>query len=295
MTATLARYWPPAPGTPAPEAAVPGTGFPVSGPVPGFHIHLQWFSDDAEAEGKTEQPTEHKLRKLREEEGQVPKSQELSGAVTLILPALVLFFLAPRMLRISVEMLHFFFSRATELDPTQDGIIVGAFLRYLTILSLPILIVAVIAALVSNIIQIGLPLPFAMKPITPNFSKIIPKFGQFVKRIFSADGIWNFWKSIVKMVIIGGVAYTFIRLDFERLANLQRAGLWLGLTTIATIASRILLTCALLLLVLSIPDFLFQRWRFKERNKMSKEEIKKEIKTYEGDPQVKHRIRSRFQ
>ena len=258
-------------------------------------IHLQWFSDDADEEGKTEQPTEHKLRKLREEEGQLPKSQELSGAVTLFLPALVLFFLAPRMLRTFAEMLRFFFTRATELDPTQDAIIVGVALSYIARLTLPVLLVAMVAALVSNLVQVGLPLPFATKAITPNFTKIIPRFGQFFKRIFSADGIWNFWKSIVKMIIIGGVAYTFIRLDFDRLVNLQRAGLWLGLTTVATIASRILLTCALLLLILSIPDFLFQRWRFKERNKMSREEIKKEMKMYDGDPQVKHRIRSRFQ
>jgi len=162
-------------------------------------------------------------------------------------------------------------------------------------LSLPILIVAVIAAIVSNLVQIGLPLPFATKPIIPDFSKVIPRFGQFFKRIFSADGIWNFWKSIIKMLIIGGVAFAFIRLDFGRLVNLQRAGLWLGLTTVATIASRILITCALLLLILSIPDFIFQRWRFKERNKMSREEIKKEMKTYEGDPQIKNRIRNRFQ
>jgi len=258
-------------------------------------VHLQWFSDDAEEEGKTEQPTEHKLRKLREEEGQVPKSQELSGAVTLLLPALVLMFMAPRMLRTCVEMLRFFFTRATELDPTQDGIIMGAFLSYMARLSLPILFVAMVAALVSNIIQIGLPLPFATKSITPNFTKVIPRFGQFVKRIFSADGIWNFWKSIVKMLIIGGVAFAFIRLDFEKLVNLQRAGLWNGLTAVASIASRILITCAILLFILSIPDFIFQRWRFKERNKMSKEEIKKEMKTYEGDPQIKNRIRNRFQ
>ena len=260
--------------------------------APGSRIHLQWFSDDQEAEGKTEQPTEHKLRKLRDEEGQVPKSQELSGAVTLFLPAIVLLFLGPRMLRTSVEMMGFFFTRATELDPIHDGIIMGVFFAYFARLVMPILIVAVIAALVSNYVQVG-PL-FATKPITPNFTKIIPRFGQFVKRIFSMDGLWNFWKSIVKMLIIGGVAFTFIRLDFERLANLQRAGLWLGITTVASIAIRLLITCSVLLLVLSIPDFIFQRWSFKNRNKMSRHEIKEEMKMYEGDPHIKNRIRGRF-
>ncbi|MCL2191195.1 MAG: flagellar biosynthesis protein FlhB [Treponema sp.] len=274
-------HWPPAP------KAIRESPLP-----PSAWIHLQWFSDDAEAEGKTEQPTEHKLRKLREEEGQVPKSQEVSGAATLFLPAILLLFIAPHMLRTCVEMIRFFLTRATELDPTQDAIIVGVFFSYMARLLAPIFVVAVIAALVSNYVQVGA--MFATKPITPNFTKVIPRFGQFFKRIFSSEGVFNFVKSIIKMVLIGGVAYTFIRMDFEKLVNLQRAGLWQGLTTVASIAIRMLITCSLLLMLLSIPDFLFQRWRFKERNKMSKHEIKEEMKMYEGDPQVKGRIKSRF-
>jgi len=256
-----------------------------------FVIPLQWFSDDAEAEGRTEQPTEHKLRKLREE-GQVPKSQELVGAITLFLPAMLLLFLAPYILRTCVEMFRFFFLRAVELDPTKDAIIVGAFLTYLVRLALPILAVAVFAALLSNIVQVGF--MFATKPIIPDFSKVLPQFGKYFKRIFSIDGLWDFGKSIVKMAIIGGVAYTMIRMNINILINLQKATLWQGLNTVASIAIRILITCALLLLVLSIPDLLFQRWRFRERNKMSRQEMKEEMKMYEGDPQIRSRIRSRF-
>ena len=256
-----------------------------------FFISLQWFSDDAEEEGRTEQPTEHKIRRLREE-GQVPKSQELVGAVTLFLPALLLLFIAPYMLRTCVEMLRFFFLRATELDPAKDAIIVGAFFHYLIRLALPILIVAVFSAIFSNVVQVGV--MFATKPIVPDFSKVLPRFGQFFKRIFSIDGLFNFAKSIVKMLIIGGVAFFLIRSDMHKLVNLQKAGLWLGLTTVASLAIRMLLISALLLLVLSIPDLLFQRWRFKERNKMSRQEMKEEMKMYEGDPQVRNRIRSRF-
>ena len=261
-------------------------------PVPEQIIHLQWFSDDADAEGKTEQPTEHKLRKLREEEGQIPKSQEVSGAAVLFLPAVMLVFLAPGMLRTCIEMLRFFFTRATEADGGNWGILGGAFLNYLLRLTVPMLVVAVVAALVSNFVQVGV--MFVTKPITPDFTKVVPRFGQFFKRIFSIEGVFNFIKSIAKMILIGGVAYTFIRLDFDKLANLQKAGLWLALTTVAAIAVKMLITCSLLLLVLSIPDFLFQRWRFKERNKMSRHEIKEEMKMYEGDPQIKNRIKSRF-
>jgi len=258
-------------------------------PLP--HIHLQWFSDAAEEEGRTEQPTEHKLRKLREE-GQVPKSQELVGAVTLFLPALMLLIIAPYMLRTCMEMFRFFFQRAVELDPTKDAIIVRIFLSYLIRLAAPILTVALFSAIFSNVVQVGV--MFVTKPIIPDFTKVLPRFGQFFGRIFSVDGLFNFAKSIVKMLIIGGVAFFLIRSDMEKLLNLQKAGLWLGLTTVASLAIRMLIISSLLLLILSIPDLLFTRWRFKERNKMSRYEMKEEFKMYEGDPQVRNRIRSRF-
>jgi flagellar biosynthetic protein FlhB len=254
-------------------------------------IDLQWFSDNAEEEGRTEQPTEHKIQRLREE-GQISKSQELIGAVTLFLPALLLLFIAPYMLRTCVEMLRFFFLRAVELDPTKDAVLVGAFFSYMAKLILPILAVAVFAALFSNIVQVGF--IFTTKPITPDFSRVLPRLGQFFKRIFSIEGIYNFFKSIIKMLIIGGVAFFLIKADLYKLVNLQKAGIWLGLTTVASIAIRLIIICAILLLLLSIPDILFQRWRFREKNKMSRQEMKEEMKMYEGDPQIRNRIRSRF-
>ncbi|MCL2878954.1 MAG: flagellar biosynthesis protein FlhB [Treponema sp.] len=254
-------------------------------------MHLQWFSDDSEAEGRTEEPTEHKIQRLREE-GQVVKSQELVSALGLLLPALMLLFLAPSMLRTCVEMLRFFLLRSVEMDPTKDKLIAMVFFRYLARLALPILAVAVVSAIFSNLVQTG-PL-FTTKPIVPKFSKVLPRFGEFFKRIFSIDGIYNFIKSLVKMAIIGSVAFILIRSDIEKLLNLQKADPWRGLTAIGSLAIRILIICAILLLILSIPDYMFQRWRFRQRNRMSRQEIKEEMRMYEADPNIQNRIRSRF-
>ena len=255
-------------------------------------IHLQWFADDNEAEGRTEQPTEHKLQRLREE-GQVAKSQELVSALGMFLTALTLLFLAPSMMRTCVEMIRFFLLRATELDPVKDAVVAGVFLRYFVRLVLPILAVSLVSALFSNIVQTGF--LFTTKPLTPDFTRVLPRVGQFFKRtLFSIDGIFNFGKSIVKMAIIGGVAFVLIYTERNRLLNLQKANLWQGLNAVASLAVRMLIISALLLLILSIPDFLFQRWRFRERNKMSRQEMKEEMKMYEADPQIQNRIRSRF-
>jgi flagellar biosynthetic protein FlhB len=253
-------------------------------------IDLQWFA--AEDEGRTEEPTEYKIQKAREE-GRVAKSQELIGALTLLLPALVLFFLAPSMLRTCVEMLRFYFLRAAELDPVKDRIVASAFFAYLARLALPIVAAAVFAALFSNLTQIGF--LFTTKPLTPDFSKVVPRLGRyFQKTLFSLEGLFNIGKSVVKMVIIGAVAFFLIRSEIARLANLQTANLWTGFTAVASLAIRMLLISATLLLLLSIPDILFQRWQYRESLKMSKQEVKEERKMYEGDPLIKSRLRQRM-
>jgi flagellar biosynthetic protein FlhB len=253
-------------------------------------IDLQWFA--AEDEGRTEDPTERKIQKAREE-GRVAKSQELIGALVLLLPALVIFFLAPSMLNTCLEMLRFYFLRASELDPVKDRILAGAFFRYLARLALPIVSSAMAAAIFANLAQTGF--LFTTKPLTPDFSKVVPRLGRyFQKTLFSLEGLFNFGKSLFKMVVIGAVAFFLIRGELERLANLQTATLLTGLTTTATLAIRMLLICAVLLLLLSIPDMLFQRWQYRESLTMSKEEVKEERKMDQGDPLIKSRLRQRM-
>ena len=264
-------------------------------PRSAFPINLQWFSDDdndEDAPGKNFDPTEHKLKSLREE-GQVAKSQELTGAIGLFLTALVLLLLAPSMLRTCVEMVRFFFLRAVDMDPIKDRIVAGNFILYFIRLCWPILLVAVISAIFTNLAQIGGWL-FTTKPITPNFSRALPKFGQYFKRIFSSEGAFNLFKSLAKIVIIGVVAFLFIRSDIEKLVNLQKSDVLTSLTLVAGIAIRMILVVAVLLIIISIADFFFQRWRFRERHKMTMKELKEERKQYEPDPMVQSRIRSRF-
>jgi flagellar biosynthetic protein FlhB len=254
-------------------------------------MDLQWFADP-EDEGRTEEATEERIRKAREEEGRVAKSQELISALVLLLPALALLILAPSMLQTCVEMLRFYLLRAVELDPVKDQIIPTTALLYFARLTLPLIIVGMIAGIFANLIQVGV--LFTTKPLTPKFDRILPKFSKYFGRIFSTEGIFNLLKSIVKMAIIGGVAFFVIRSKIELLINLQTASLWTGISIVASLAIRMLLISALLLLLLSIPDYLFQRYQYMESLKMTKQEVKEERKQYEGDPLVKGRLRARM-
>jgi flagellar biosynthetic protein FlhB len=254
-------------------------------------MDLQWFA--AEDEGRTFDPTETTYRKAREE-GRVAKSQELIAALGLLFPALALVFLAPSMLNTCAEMIRFFFTRINELDPATDKVAPGVFFQYYVRLTLPLLAVAVTAALFSNLIQTRGFL-FTTKPLTPDFNKIIPHFGRyFQKTLFSLEGVVNFFKSIAKMAIIGLVAFFIIRSRINQLANLQKAGLWNGVTLISTMAAQMLIVSALLILLISIPDYLFQRWQFKESLKMTQQQFKEEMKQEEGDPQVRARLKARY-
>ena len=253
-------------------------------------MDLQWFA--AEDEGRTFEPTEATFQRARRE-GRVAKSQELIAALGLLLPALAIIFLAPYMLRTCTEMIRFFFDRINELD-ANDRITAGVFVNYFVRLALQVLIVAMVTALFSNLIQTG-GLLFSTKPIEMDFSKVLPRFGRYFQRtLFSIEGVFNFGKSVLKMAIIGIVAFLVVQSRFRELVNLQTAGLWLGVSLVASLTARLLVITALLLLVLAIPDFIFQRWQFRESLKMTREAAKEELKQDVGDQEVRRRLRNRY-
>lgn len=255
-------------------------------------IDLQWFA--AEDEGRTEEPSEYKIKKAREE-GRVAKSQELVGALGLLLPAATLLMLAPSMGRTLKEMIVFYFSQVSHPDVLGNGsLLAGAFFSYFIKLALPIALVAVVSAIASNVLQVGF--LFTLKPLKPDFSKILPRFGQYFKRtLFSIEGLYNLGKTVVKIAIIAFASYLSIKGEIDHLMALFTSPFWTSVKYVASIAIRLVLEVAVLLLVLSVPDYLFQRRRYMESLKMTKEEVKEERKMQEGDPLVKSRLRQRMQ
>jgi len=254
-------------------------------------IDLQWFA--AEDEGRTEEPSEYKIRKAREE-GRVAKSQELVGALGLLLPAVTLVLLAPYLGRTIREMVVFYFSKVSEADIAGGGgPLAAAFFSYFARLTLPLALVAVVSGVASNLLQTGF--LFTLKPITPDFSKIVPRFGQYFKRtLFSMEGLYNFAKTIFKVALIGVLAYSTVRSELDRLMALFAAPFWLSVKLVVSLAMRLVIEVAVILLALSIPDYIFQRRQYMESLKMTKEEAKEERKMQEGDPLVKSRMRDRM-
>ena len=252
---------------------------------------LQWFAS-AEEEGRTEEPSEHKLRKAREE-GRVAKSNEINGALVLLLPVIAIIILAPWIFKSFVEVIQFYFERSVSAELT-DSALVEAFYIYFIKLVLPIGLCAMVAGVVGNLVQTKGFL-FSTKPIEPKFSKILPKFGQYFKKtIFSFEGDFNVFKSIFKVVVLFIAAYVIISSDIETLLAMMNVSLWSGVCYIAKMAAKILIVAAVVFLGVAIPDYLVQKKQFIESMKMTKQEVKEEYKEMEGDPLVKSRLRQQM-
>ncbi len=251
-------------------------------------IHLQWFAS-AEDEGRTEEPSEHKLRKAREE-GRIPKSQELTGGLVLLLPVLTLILLAPWLLRGFVQIIRFYMERCTTASIT-DGELLIEFLYAMVRMVLPVAAAAIAAGITANIIQ-NKGFIFTTKTIEPKISKILPKFGEYFKKtLFSFEGAFNVVKSIVKVAVIFIAAYLLIRSETRQLVSLMNTNLWDGIVFIAETTAKLLIITSIIFIIIAIPDYIVQKKQFMESMKMTKQEVKQEYKELEGDPLVKGRLR----
>jgi flagellar biosynthesis protein FlhB len=253
-------------------------------------IDIQWFA--AEDEGRTEDPTEQKIRKSREE-GKVAKSSEFTSSIVLIFPIILIGILGPYMLNQMSEMIYFFLSISVQSEVLGESRLIQAFLLYFLKLVGPVVIVAFAAALLSNILQVGF--LFSLKPITPDFNKIKPDIIKFVKKSFlSSEALFNLGKSLFKVAIIGLIAYINIRNELENIVGFLTTGFAYSFKAISIISFKILIEASLFMLVLAIPDYFFQRKQHMESLKMTKQEVKEERKTTEGDPLVRNRLRERM-
>lgn len=258
-------------------------------------LSLQHFA--AEDEGRTEEPTEQKIRKAREE-GRVAKSPEVASSAVLILALVCLALVGPWMARTIGVMVQYFIHQvgaAADKNHTGqvDGAMANAFYNYYFKLCGPIFLISFFAAFAGMAAQVGF--NFTTKPLKADFKKITPNFGKYVqKTIASPEALYNLAKSLFKVFLIGIMAYITIRgaifkiisAPFSPLADAARfiwgrAFLMMGIT-------------AIFLFALAIIDYFFQKRQFTESIKMSKQEVKDELKDSEGNPIVKSRMRSRM-
>lgn len=238
---------------------------------------------------KTEKATSRKRSKAREE-GQVAKSQEIASVLVLLVGMSVLYVFGylfyPQALKVLEQHLGF------EPISNFDKDVCLALLKQNTVsfflLLLPVMGAVFVTAFAANLFQVGFQI--STKGITPKLSKvdIIKGFG----RIFSLKSLMELLKSIVKLTIIGTVAYFAIKGEMGALIKLHNATVAYIFLYILQGIFKIFIWVLLIMMIVAILDYSYQKWQFEKDLRMTKQEVKEEHKETEGDPQVKSRIRS---
>lgn len=260
--------------------------------------NLQFFAKDGPGGEKTEPATQKKLSDARKE-GQVAKSKELVNAVSLFVLFLIIKFYAPSIgtsLMQCFEDCYKLFSIIIgdrRIAPNNNLLIAAigeAGLDILWIL-LPVLLITCIVAFLSNAVQIKWKV--TAKPLQPKLSKISPMGG--FKRIFSAKQVIELIKSIAMIAVIAYVVYDTVKKNFEVLFTFYDITLKQAIQLTGQIIVDLGIKISAIFLIIGFADLFYQKFKFKEDMKMTKQETKDEYKQTEGDPQIKGQIRRRMQ
>lgn len=253
---------------------------------------LQLFA--AEDEGRTEEPTEYKKRKAREE-GKVVKTQELISALILLFGFVSIYIIFKYVMKNSVGMMVNYLGMVDEVARSSDTNVIYLLKPILPLMVrfiAPIFGVVFIAALAGNVIQVGF--KFTTKTIQPDLERINPNpIRFFTKVLFTRQAAVNLGKSIFKIAAISIVSYLLVRKDIHTIAKTIDMGIVQGVKLALIIAFKLIMVTGGVLLVLSLPDYLFQRFEHIESLKMTRQELKEERKLLEGDPLVRARMRER--
>ena len=258
--------------------------------------NLQWFADGEGGE-KTEPATQKKLDDARKE-GKVAKSKDLTQGIDL----LVLFLL----IRIFVgymgerfmslfdstlgRMAEFMAVNQKQLSMAAIGTVLGNAILEMFLICWPFLVFGFVITFIVTLYQVGWKV--SLKPMEPKLSKFNPING--FKRIFSKDSLFELLKSIVKIGVIAYVAYTNIVEEADNIFVLYEISLNQAIVLVGNIIIDFGIEISIIFIVIGFVDYFYQKWKFAEDMKMTKQEVKDEYKNTEGDPQIKGRIRQKM-
>ena len=242
------------------------------------------MADDAE---KTEEPTSKKIEDARKE-GNVPKSQDASGVVTLFVAILALLLLFPFISSHMIFLFKYYFSILGDgIDREKLFGLTFVTMREFLLIVLPLALSVAIAGVVAALGQFGF--LFTVDAITPKFNKLNPIKGM--KNLFSMKKVIEGIKVTFKSFTTLGVGFLFFFYFIIELPTVALFGLGDQLDWLQEKALTIALVMLFIIFVFAVIDIIIVRKQYFDGLKMSKQEIKDEMKNMEGDPLIKGKIR----
>ncbi len=237
---------------------------------------------------RTEQPTPKRRAEAREK-GMIARSRDLNGALVLLTALGLLSLWGPHMGRRSLVLFQVWLSdlKPGLISPAQVPVILYKFGAALGSLLWPVFLSLAVASVAANYLQGGW--IFAPSRLAPDFSRLNLLSG--LPRLFSGNSLVQLANSLAKVTVIGLVVYLTLKDELSLLLPLLYQDTGQFLLFLKSAALRISGKIVVALLVLGVLDFLYQRYQHEKKLKMTKQEVRDEMRQVEGDPKVKARIR----
>ena len=242
------------------------------------------------SDDKTEEPTSRRLEKARED-GQVARSTELSAAAVTISAVSLLFSTGGYVVTKLAEKFAagFNFDRKLVFSSNLLPAIFGHQMLEAYILIVPVLGLTLVVAIAASGATGGY--LFSLKAVMPKASKLNPAAG--LKRMFGVKALVELGKALLKFFLVTGVLVYVLNDNIDTLNLIGKMALEPALATAGKLLAKAALLITLSLVIIAMIDVPFQRWQFMKQMRMSKQEIKDEMKNSEGNPEIKAQIRRR--
>jgi len=256
-----------------------------------FVYNLQFFGEGGD---KTEKATPKKLEDARKE-GRVARSSDLINGLMLLLMFFVLRIFGNFMAKGFLESFVKYYNKTADISmeifDVKQAVNLGNEIVFdIVIACLPVLIGSFLVAFAGNVVQIGWKV--TTKPLKPKLDRLNPIGG--LKRMFSQEKVVELIKSILKVLAIAIVAYNEVKDRWLFILNLYDFEFMQAIVNIFDIVLDVGVKISVLFVIIGIADFGYQKWKHLHDLRMSKQEVKDEMKQSEGDPQVKGRIRQKM-
>lgn len=250
-----------------------------------LRLDLQFF-----AEEKTEKATPQKRQETRKK-GQVARSAEVPAALIMFGAILLLTFFGEWMLDKLLAIYRITFTQFLnwEITPKNTKTLFEQMSMEAVSILAPIMLVALVFGILGNFIQVGS--LFTTEPLKAKLERINPIQGA--KKIFSLRSLVELVKSLLKIAIISACAYMVLWQEKDELLLLSQKSIGDALSYLGSLTAKLGLVAAVVLLVLAIFDYMYQRFEHEKSIRMSKQDIKDEFKKTEGDPLIKSKIKER--
>ena len=256
--------------------------------------NLQLFAQEGAGGEKTEEATPKKLEDARKK-GQVAQSNDLVAAFVLLV-----FFLMLKVVAgwVGNSFKSVYYSNYNSIsDIVKDGftanrtvVVLRQSLLSILKIGFPFLVSSYVISIVISIWQVKWKV--SAEPLKPKLNKINPISG--FKKIFSKDKLFEFVKSLVKLIILGAVVYVSLKEKWGYIVQFYDYTLEQAIWSLGTVIIEIGLKISIWFLIFSFADLFYQKKKFAKDMRMTKQEVKDEYKNTEGDPQIKGKIRQRM-